>query len=129
MQVKMDYNKSRRKILLVDDDPLLRELGKECIEHCGHNVTVAGNGNEAILATSKQDFDLIILDIKMPGIDGFETLKRLKNENKIKVLALTGYKTQDKNINFLEAGFSGIIHKPYTKEMLQTVITENLTTR
>jgi CheY-like chemotaxis protein len=70
--------KTEHSILLVDDNLMLRELGKDTIESFGYKVTLAESGSEAIALSKKFYFDLIILDIRMPGLDGFETLKKLK---------------------------------------------------
>lgn len=68
----------KRKILLVDDEENIRLLYKEELEDEGFDVDLAENGYEAIEKVRMNDYDLVVLDIKMPGIDGIETLNQIK---------------------------------------------------
>jgi len=70
------------KILVVDDEENIRILFKEELEDEGYTVDVAANGEEAIAKVKKNHFDLIVLDIKMPGMDGITALNEIKNMNK-----------------------------------------------
>jgi CheY-like chemotaxis protein len=123
----MQNELSKKNILLVDDNLLLRELGKDTIESCGFKVTLAQSGQEAIALSKKFLFDLIILDIKMPGLNGFETLRRLKLNPKCpRTMALTGYNDSFKNNSFINAGFITVLSKPYTVNECFTSITQAL---
>jgi CheY-like chemotaxis protein len=119
--------KTEHSILLVDDNLMLRELGKDTIESFGYKVTLAESGSEAIALSKKFYFDLIILDIRMPGLDGFETLKKLKtNPNCPKTMALTGLNDEVKIEKFTMAGFKTVLSKPYTIQQCFNSITKAL---
>jgi len=66
------------KLLLVDDDPILLNLLGKLLRRSGHAVTEANNGEEALAAAAREPFDLIITDVMMPGLDGYELTRRLR---------------------------------------------------
>jgi CheY-like chemotaxis protein len=70
------------RLLVVDDEENIRILFKEELEEDGYEVEVAGNGFEALDKMKETNFDLIVLDIKMPGMDGIQTLNAVKKINK-----------------------------------------------
>jgi CheY-like chemotaxis protein len=72
----------RTKILLVDDEEHIRLLFKEELEEEGYEIGVASNGFEALDKLRHEDFALVVLDIKMPGMDGIQTLNEIKKINK-----------------------------------------------
>jgi CheY-like chemotaxis protein len=71
-----------KKILLVDDEEHIRLLFKEELEEEGYSIDLASNGFEALEKLKEQHFDLVVLDIKMPGMDGIQTLNEIKKINK-----------------------------------------------
>jgi len=71
-----------KKILIVDDEENIRILFKEELEEEGYEIDVASNGYEALEKIKKSPFDLVVLDIKMPGMDGIQTLNEIKKINK-----------------------------------------------
>jgi CheY-like chemotaxis protein len=70
------------KILLVDDEEHIRLLFKEELEEEGYSIDIASNGFEALQKLKDRRFDLVVLDIKMPGMDGIQTLNEIKKVNK-----------------------------------------------
>lgn len=70
------------KILIVDDEENIRILFKEELEEEGYKIDVASNGYEALEKVKEAPFDLVVLDIKMPGMDGIQTLNEIKKINK-----------------------------------------------
>jgi len=82
-------------LLLVDDDPLLRSMSAGTLSHAGFAVTEASSGDEALAAIGERPFDLILLDVVMPGMDGYEICRRIRampaREN-VPILMLTGLK-------------------------------------
>ena len=79
---------SNIKILVVDDEENIRFLFKEELEEEGYSVEVASNGYEAIEKAKKSKFDVIVMDIKMPGMDGIQALNEIKNFNKDQMVIL-----------------------------------------
>jgi len=79
------------KILLVDDDVLVRDSLHFALTHAGHDVTTAGNGDEGLAAIARETFDLVILDMLMPEREGIETIREIRKTRKdLPVLAMSG---------------------------------------
>jgi putative two-component system response regulator len=103
---------TQAKILIADDDTLVREAVKKILTMFGHAVVPCASGEEA-LASLTEDFDLIILDINMPGLDGFETLKRINARNYgIPVIFLTGAGSMEYAVKAINLGAYDFIPKP-----------------
>ena len=101
------------KLLLVDDDTTLAAMLREFLELQGFAVTVAADG-EAGLAQLRHNLpDLVILDIMLPGIDGFEVLRRLRNEHDMPVIMLTARGTEPDRILGLMQGADDYLPKPF----------------
>ena len=102
-------------ILLVDDDPMLRGLGKELLEHLGYEVAVAGSGAEALdLYRRAGGVSLVILDYWLPGQDGGQVLEELKAlDPEVRVLVASGFFGPQEVARLQAAGARGLIGKPY----------------
>lgn len=120
-----------KKVLLVDDQLVNLELGESMLTGSGHEVVCANSGIEAIKLATKQRFDLIILDIKMPKMNGYETareLRRLENdEERTPIIAMTAHVTTLGNQQCLEAGMDDFIPKPFNTERLNQIVRKWLT--
>ena len=80
------------KILVVDDNPQVRELLAELIESAGYGVSQAKSGEEALESLRRSRFDILVLDLEMPDLDGFDVLKVTRTEfTHLKVLVVSGY--------------------------------------
>ncbi|MDA0748681.1 MAG: response regulator [bacterium] len=80
------------KILLADDEPDILLLYKQMLEGSGYQVVAACNGEEALVEIGVQRFDLVVLDLHMPRVDGFEVLEELKQQAwEVPVIVMTGY--------------------------------------
>ena len=111
------------KILVVDDQKGVRYSLKKILEEAGYGVATASSGEEAIKLTAKSEPDLIIMDVQMPGIDGLETLKRLKEiNNKLVVIIMTAYSTTEKAIRAMELGAYEYLTKPFDNRVLTDII-------
>lgn len=102
-------------VLVVEDNLMNMELVAYLLKSNGMEVTQAFDGLEALEALNKSIFDLILLDIQLPGMDGMEILKRLKenpNLKHISVVALTAHAMQGDEDKFIDAGCIGYISKP-----------------
>jgi two-component system cell cycle response regulator DivK len=102
-------------ILVVEDNPMNMELAVDLLETYGYEVTPAEDGFEAIERVKETQFDLILLDIQLPGMDGPEVLEKLKADpatRAVSVVALTAHAMSGDEARFMEAGCVGYISKP-----------------
>lgn len=101
------------KVLVVEDNPLNMELVIEILVARGFTVHEAINGEDAIKKAEAEKYDLILMDIELPGIDGVEVTKILKAKSKnTPVVALTSYAMKGDRDRFLSAGFDEYLPKP-----------------
>jgi DNA-binding response OmpR family regulator len=105
-------------LLLIDDDRSLASLISEFCAVAGFSITSALNGEEGIRLARQQYFQLIILDVMMPGIDGFEVLKRLRSTSRIPILMLTTRGAAMDRVQGLEGGADDYLAKPFQAEEL-----------
>jgi DNA-binding NtrC family response regulator len=113
----------KNKILVVDDEDALRTVLSAELEGEGYKVSSAADGSEAISALKSQTFDLILLDIKMPNVDGFEVLKYVKeNHPSTKVIMLTGFADLKNAIESKKLGAEDFVSKPYDLVDLLTTV-------
>ena len=116
-----DDDQKKEKILIVDDDSMVKNLFSEILSSDGYQVDIASDGFEAGAKTIQCKPDLIILDLFMPGIDGFDVCKQIKNNSglsHIKILACTGYGTQEKRDRIMKSGADGFLIKPVDRTTL-----------
>jgi DNA-binding NtrC family response regulator len=100
-------------ILIVDDDEGMTETLADIIEDFGHNVEIANDGYLGIEKFTDNNYDLVFMDIKMPGINGVETFKKFKSiKPDAKVFMMTAYSLEDLIREALDEGAYGIIYKP-----------------
>lgn len=110
------------KLLLADDDARLSELIKEYFNGEGYEVVHAWNGREAIELIGKEVPDVVILDVMMPELDGFEVLKRIRIKSKIPVIMLTAKGDDIDRILGLEMGADDYLSKPFNpRELLARI--------
>lgn len=112
----------RLKILIAEDDPAQQELLKTFLEHLGQEVVLAGNGDEAIHLFREQLPDLVLMDILMPGIDGFEATARIRDiagSNWVPVIFLTALQQRASLLAGLAAGGHDYLMKPIDLEVLE----------
>ena len=120
---------AKNRIMVVDDEEALRTVLSSELEGEGYEVGSAGDGQEAIDILTKQEFDLILLDIKMPNVDGFEVLKFVKDRHpKTKVVMLTGFADLKNAIESKKLGAEDFVSKPYDLVDLLTTVERVLTT-
>lgn len=100
-------------LLVIDDDTRIRNLLKQFLTENGFRVTVAGNADEARRKLVGLDFDLLILDVMMPGESGVELTKSLRSEKNVPILMLTALSETDSRITGLEAGADDYLPKPF----------------
>lgn len=106
------------KILVVDDEPNIIELAKLYLEREGYQVEGVANGNEALLKQSTTNPNLIILDLMLPDIDGFEICKQIRAKSDVPILMLTARKEDVDKIVGLELGADDYLTKPFNPHEL-----------
>ena len=103
----------KMKMLLVDDEERYLKTTRRLMEKKGYSVSVATSGQEALETLKKQNIHVVILDVKMPGMDGNETLKAIKQLYPlVEVVMLTGHATVDSAIDGLKSGATDYLMKP-----------------
>jgi len=115
------------KLLIVDDEKRVRESMVRLLRRKGYNAEVAESGTEALEKIRSESFDLLVVDIKMPGMDGLEMLRRAKKINpEIMAIILTAYGTPDREIEARRLGVLEFVRKPMTIDNLAKVIDDTL---
>ncbi|MGI0115929.1 two-component sensor histidine kinase BarA [Zooshikella sp. RANM57] len=113
-------------ILAVDDNPANLKLVSALLEDLGAKVTAVDSGTKAIIKTKQYHFDLIFMDVQMPGMDGLETTKRIRErelgERRIPIIALTAHALAEEKKQLLLAGMDDYMTKPINENQLQHVI-------
>lgn len=111
------------KILVVDDEDMIRDLCSHILSGEGYQVATASNGAAALEELGRSTVDLMITDIKMPGMDGLELYERVKGLNHdIVTIFITGHGTLDTAIESLMRGVEGFVLKPFTQEELVNAV-------
>jgi DNA-binding NtrC family response regulator len=119
---------AKNRILVVDDEEALRTVLSTELDGEGYKVTSAADGREAINILTSNEFDLVLLDIKMPNVDGFEVLKFSKERwPKTKIVMLTGFADLKNAIESKKLGAEDFISKPYDLVDLLTTVERVLT--
>lgn len=113
-------NKQRRKVLIVDDEPRMIRFIQLNLEHDGFEVYEATSGGEALKQLRDQMPDLIILDIMMPDLDGFDTLQMIREISTVPVIMLTAKGEEDDRVRGLELGADDYITKPFSPRELSS---------
>ncbi len=117
----------RATILVVDDEEIVRSLFKETLEELGHRVTTAEAAAEGLELVKGQDFDLVFLDLKMPGMDGAELFRQIKAiKPKLPVTIITGYPDSDMMARALAQGPFGVMNKPFGESDIIAAVTNFL---
>jgi DNA-binding response OmpR family regulator len=108
----------RSRILVVDDDPVARELLREMLERAGHEVREAPDGRAGLRDLYAASPDLVILDVEMPELDGWATLERIRDLSDVPVLMLTARATELERVRGLKGGADDYVVKPFGHQEL-----------
>ena len=114
-----------KKILVVDDEEGIRDIFGAYLAKKGHKVELASDGLEAIRKTDSEKFDYIFLDIKMSGLNGIETFKRIKAKDPdCRIIIMTGYKTMAEELipDSLKNNIYSILYKPFSMKEVTELI-------
>ena len=110
-------------ILVVDDEIRLTGLVRMNLESEGVRVITASNGREALDLIREEMPEVVILDVMMPGMDGFETLRRIRTASQVPVIMLTAKDEENDRIKGLELGADDYVGKPFShRELISSVV-------
>ena len=116
------------KILLAEDNVVNQKVALKLLERLGYRVDVAANGLEVLDAVQKMRYDLVLMDMHMPEMDGIETSKLIANiipkENRPIIISMTADNIEENKEQFLEAGIQDFIQKPVSSDILKEILTK-----
>ena len=114
-----------KKILVVDDEAIVRISCQKTLSNEEYEVKSASSGKEGLEMLLNESFDLVLLDLKMPDIDGIEVLKKIRDSSlDTKVIMITGYATIDTAVVSLKLGAHNYLEKPFTPDALLEAVSE-----
>ncbi len=121
------------RVLLVDDDHMCRSVTVHLLEACGYEVVAVADGRAAVAAAVREPFALVLMDIMMPEMDGYEAVALIRERERpgdarLPVVALTGFSVREDREGFLAAGFDDCLSKPADMETLRETIERNART-
>jgi DNA-binding NtrC family response regulator len=120
----------KSKILIIDDDEAILDSCTQVLEKSGYDVKGAGDGHEGIALFKKESFDAVLLDLKLPGLDGIEILGNIKEENPLTpVIIFTGYASVESAVEAMKHGAFDYMAKPFTPKQLRVIIKKALDNR
>ena len=106
------------KVLIVEDEDAIAEIERDYLELSGFDVTLASDGKEGLDIALKEDFDIIILDIMLPGMDGFDICKKIRKEKDIPIIMVSAKKEDIDKIRGLGIGADDYMTKPFSPSEL-----------
>ena len=114
-------------ILVVEDNALNQLLAKRTLEKAGYSVAVANNGEEGLAAVNRERFDLVLMDVQMPVMDGFQATARIREQEIVSgkhqsIVAMTAHALKGDRVRCLEAGMDGYVSKPIRNSELFAAI-------
>jgi DNA-binding NtrC family response regulator len=118
---------SDARILIVDDDENIRKVLMTILEDKGYNIESVGTAREAIKRTEKEFFNLALIDIRLPDMEGIDLLKKIKDTMpRMRKIVITGYPTLQNAVDAVNSGADAYIMKPFDVERVLNTINEQL---
>jgi CheY-like chemotaxis protein len=116
-------NDEKKAVLFVDDEEMVLEVGSLMLQKLGYSVLTASNGHEAIEILKENKVAFVILDMRLPGMNGYEIYQQLKKiRPKVKILLASGYTGDQSETGLISIGFDGFIQKPFNLKQLSEKI-------
>jgi DNA-binding response OmpR family regulator len=109
---------NRARVLVVDDDADIRGLVRELLERAGYEVIESSNGREGLRTLYSTSPDLVLLDVSMPELDGWQTLERIRDVSDVPVVMLTARAAELEKVRGLQAGADDYVTKPFGRQEL-----------
>jgi CheY-like chemotaxis protein len=117
-------------VLFIEDDPMTRRVVKDMLDVAGARLTEADNGEHGLELIDQNDFDLILVDLRMPGMDGFEAIDRIRHRTdekaKLPIIVVTADTAIDLRERCLKAGADEVLFKPVAMDSLFDAIGRQL---
>jgi two-component system KDP operon response regulator KdpE len=101
------------RVLVADDEAAIRRVVRDALEQAGHEVETASDGEEALARFESGAFDLVVADWNMPGLDGFELVRRIRKSSSMPILVLTVRSEERDKVRLLDAGADDYVTKPF----------------
>lgn len=123
----VDPTQPSLNVLVAEDSLVNQKLAKAILDRRGHRVTLVGDGKEALAAVQSQEFDVVLMDVQMPVMDGFEAVAKIREMEQqtgrhIPIVALTAHAMKGDREHCLEVGMDGYVSKPIRSKLLFEVI-------
>jgi len=116
----------RENMLVVEDEDIMREALSDYFSSAGHKVDTANDGDKALASFNLEDYNVMIIDLKLPGRDGLSVLKEIKAKNpKAKVIIITAYPSIDTAKEAIRGGAVEYLPKPFELDYLETIIRQS----
>jgi len=128
-----EQNEYKNRVLLVEDNPINQKVSVHVLRKLGYKADVASNGAQALEALEKNSYQLVLMDIQMPGMDGFEATKKIRQKEKmekkpqIPIIAMTAHALDGYREECIAAGMNDYIAKPVKAEKLKRLINKYIT--
>ncbi len=106
------------RVLFVDDDPHIQKLVKVNLTARGYAVSIAGSGEEALELFNRDAFDLVLLDLILPGISGLEVCMQIREQSDLPLIVLSGRDDEKLKVHALDSGADDYVTKPFSQEEL-----------
>lgn len=120
-------NSEKKTVLFVDDEEMVLKIGSLMLQKLGYSVLTASKGKEAIELLEKNKIAFVILDMQMPGMNGYEIYHRLKKiQPEVKILLASGYTGGQSEKGLINIGFDGFLQKPFDFKQLSRKIEDIL---
>lgn len=119
----MDKQENKIKVLVVDDEDIVREALQDWLSAYGFDVSAAGNGTEALQLIHDQEFGVILLDVRLPDMEGTDILREARKlRPEVKAIILTAYPSKESTIEAVKHGAAEYLVKPFEPEHLVNII-------
>ncbi len=114
-------------LLIVDDEKNIRMTLTQCLETLGYQVDTALNGEEALVKIEQKNYNLVLLDLKMPGISGMEVIRQISGKRPdLKVIVITAHGTIETAVEAMKLGAVDFVQKPFAPQEIRELVRKAL---